>query len=190
MTQPEPLSVSDLETRLKHRIDSLEQRLHHCEQLQARSESAAQANAKPISISIGIGRRDGWIATRFGLTDSEIERENFWSGKAMETCNWASFVYLLVVLIASVLYISYGVSAATTVGSGRLVAFLLATLLSVAPPLFFWFEAKAFDVWVNHKFKSLDDQKSWRETYKLNAENGKATWAAVLLAVTAALLIK
>ncbi|MDP6719249.1 MAG: hypothetical protein QGF59_11395, partial [Pirellulaceae bacterium] len=70
----------------------------------------------------------------------------------------------------------------------RILAIAIGIIVSAGPPAFFWLEAKSFDWWLNKKIPVVKDQQQLRETYKLNAENGKAFWAGILAVYAAVLL--
>jgi hypothetical protein len=120
----------------------------------------------------------------------DTKRDGFWEGRALRVCNWASLIYICWSLLWLIVYSLACTRATDMVGLQRLLATFVGVIVAAGPPAFFWTEAKAFDRWVNKKYPSVDDQKSWRETYRLNEVNGKAFWAAMVAVYGAVLLIK
>lgn len=122
---------------------------------------------------------------------SKCERNSFWEGRALLTCNLAAGAYVVLNVLMIAVFGWFNVTPKEMKGGWSGIAVMVSSLFVTAgPPAFFWIEAKAFDKWCNDKFKGdVEAQKGWRETYKLNADNGKAFWAAMVAAYAAAVLI-
>ena len=136
----------------------------------------------------GIGIKDwpkdpgGWL---FNVND--INRTGFWEGRAMKTCFWLSLLYVFVTFGTIFVYAIFGIRLSCLRSWRLLLALAIGVFVSAGPPYFYWLEAKAFDRWLILKTDDADLQKGWRETYKLNADNGRAFWVA-MLAVYSAML--
>jgi hypothetical protein len=140
-----------------------------------------------------IGIRD-WIGQKLFEPDN-MQKSGFWEGTAMKTGWWGALLYAIVAVGAPVVFAVSGVNPLKLLNVAELMnparwqlalAVFTATIVSAGPPAFFWFEAKAFNVWLNRKFHDAEDEEQkqsrelWKETYKLNVENGKDFWKAVL----------
>ena len=125
------------------------------------------------------------------------DRGDFWEGCedfAKYAYRLLSISYLLIALVALVVFSGSPFKKIAELGAcQRSIVIVFGIIVSAGPPLYFWFEARAFDWWLNQKFPGVreptdvEKQKQFRETYKLNADNSKAFWAGIL-AVYAAVL--
>lgn len=147
------------------------------------------ANQDATNISNGI-KGYPWDANGWLFDVGNTGRDSFWEKRAMTTCAVAAVFYVIVSFGALAYYAGMDMNAAQFHGRWRLLAIGIGVFVSAGPPLFFWSEARAFDRWLNAKIPDVEKQKSWRETYKLNADNARAFWAAVLAVYAAVLLIK
>jgi hypothetical protein len=120
------------------------------------------------------------------------DRDNFWEGRALKSNNLAARAYLIFALGALALFALFAgeTRLACLRPWQRLLVIGVGVVVSAGPPAWFWAEARAFDHWVNRKCKDEDVlAKRLRETFKVNADNEKAFWAAIV-AVYAAVLLK
>ena len=124
----------------------------------------------------------------------DSKREKFWEGRALHSNVSAALVYLVVLLAPLVAFAWSGKPDVSCLSERARILFLSSGLfVSIAPPAWFWLEARAFDDWVRKRvdIHSLGDnqEKRLRETFKLNADGERAFWAAIV-AVYAAVFLK
>jgi hypothetical protein len=122
------------------------------------------------------------------------DRGDFWEGRTLTANKWAATVYLVIAFGALIIFALTDhhskLDLFSLMPSERLLLIGLGVVVTAGPPAWFWVEARAFDYWVNKKCKDDDKaEKRFRETFKVNADNEKAFWAAIV-AVYAAVLIK
>ena len=122
------------------------------------------------------------------------QRAQFWDGRTGTWSKIASFVYLGVALTVLIRFLYKTPSSSTialhTFGFWvRMKLLAVGTFVSVGPPVWFWLEGRAFDVWVNKKHPIRSGQAALRDTYRINTDQATKFWAAVI-ALYAAVLLK
>ena len=122
-------------------------------------------------------------------------RDDFWEGAPLRWSKLLSTIYLIVTLGSLAVFLLCAPIGGTPLSIHdqppcvRLGLLLLSMFVSIAPPAWFWLEARAFDVWVNRKFQNRTDQIALRDTYRINADFAKNFWAGII-AVYAAVLLR